>query len=133
LLGQKITKETEIKAIKFENISFLYQGQKEWVLKNYTRSFFPKKINHLLGKNGTGKSTILYLLLGVIKPQKGQVIIETATGDNYLLHQDINLQTWRENNVAYCSHDNLIAQGSTGQKQLANINNILTSKSAAQI
>jgi len=35
--------------------------------------------------------------------------------------------------VAYCSHNTLIEEGSTGQKQLANIANILTSKKDAQI
>jgi ABC-type cobalamin/Fe3+-siderophores transport system ATPase subunit len=35
--------------------------------------------------------------------------------------------------VAYCAHDTLIEEGSTGQKQLANINQTLTQKASAQI
>ncbi|CAG8627593.1 2782_t:CDS:10, partial [Ambispora gerdemannii] len=54
------------------------------------------KINYLRGKNGTGKSTIFYLLLGVLVPQSGQ-------------------------------------EGSTGQKQLANINSILEQKKPASL
>ncbi len=129
--GIKINKK--ITAVKFENISFRYAGQSEWILKDYNRSFNPAKINRLIGKNGTGKSTILCLLLGMLVPQKGQIIIQDDKGGNYNLHQDINLKHWREINVAYCSHNTLIEEGSTGQKQLANIANILTSKKDAQI
>jgi len=35
--------------------------------------------------------------------------------------------------VAYCAHDTLIEEGSTGQKQLANINQTLEQKKEAQI
>jgi len=45
----------------------------------------------LRGKNGTGKSTKFYLLLGVIKPQEGKIIIELENKQTYELHQDINL------------------------------------------
>ena len=35
--------------------------------------------------------------------------------------------------MAYCSHDNLVEKGSTGQKQLININQVLTQKQTARI
>ena len=35
--------------------------------------------------------------------------------------------------MAYCSHDNLVTKGSTGQKQLANIDKLFTQKKLAQI
>ncbi|MDR1670146.1 MAG: ABC transporter ATP-binding protein/permease [Spiroplasmataceae bacterium] len=123
-----------ITEIRMENISFRYEkNQEEWIIKNYSRTFTPEKINRLIGKNGTGKSTILYLLLGMIVPEKGQIIIEDKKGKHYDLNKDINLKNWREKNVAYCSHDTLIEEGSTGQKQLANIDNIVLTKKNAQI
>jgi len=61
-------------------------------LKNYNRTFSKGEINYLTGANGTGKSTILYLLLGMLVPQQGQVLIETESGATYNLHQDLNLQ-----------------------------------------
>ncbi|CAG8577771.1 7992_t:CDS:2, partial [Ambispora leptoticha] len=103
------------------------------VLKNYNRTFIPAKLNRLIGKNGAGKSTVLYLLLGMLVPQKGQIIITDDQGSKYSLHQDINLKYWRENNIAYCAHDTLIEEGSTGQKQLANINQTLEQKKGVQI
>jgi len=35
--------------------------------------------------------------------------------------------------VAYCAHDTLVSEGSTGQKQLANLEQLLTEKQTAQI
>ena len=90
-------------------------------------------MNRLTGKNGTGKSTILYLLLGMVTPQEGRIVIECQNGLNYELHKDINLKSWRENNVAYCSHGTLLEKGSTGQKQLTNIKQIFASKKDRQI
>lgn len=133
LRGRKLVKLSKITAIHFENVSFCYAGQTEPILKNYDRIFTPHQINYLLGANGTGKSTILYLLLGMLKPQDGQIILKTEKGESYNLHQEINLQYWREHNVAYCSHENLIEDGSTGQKQWTSINNIFMAKKMAQI
>ena len=129
----KLEQDIKIKSIIYENVSFRYQGQKEWVVKNYNRTFTSAKINRLTGKNGSGKSTILYLLLGMIIPQKGKIIIEDERGNTYNLNRDINLKHWRESNVAYCAHDTLIEEGSTGQKQLTNISQMLANKKDAQI
>ena len=60
-------------------------------------------------------------------------MVETATGKNYNLHQEINLQHWRENQVAFISHENLIETGSTGQKQWQNLETILAQKASAQV
>jgi ABC-type bacteriocin/lantibiotic exporter with double-glycine peptidase domain len=133
LKGIKLDPQLSIKTIKFENISFRYAGQKEWIISNYNHTFSPGQLNFLRGKNGTGKSTKLYLLLGVIRPQKGKVVIELENQQTYELHQDINLASWRANNMAYCAHETLVEEGSTGQKQLANINRALATKKDCQI
>ncbi|CAI2183225.1 155_t:CDS:2 [Funneliformis geosporum] len=86
----KLTKE--IKSITFENVSFKYQNNQEWVLRSHNETFQAKKINRLSGENGKGKSTILYLILGLIKPDSGQITITDIQGQNYNLPQDINLQ-----------------------------------------
>jgi len=90
--GKKLDPLVPITTITFHNVYFRYQGQSDWILKKYNRTFVPDKINRLIGKNGTGKSTIIYLLLGMLKPQQGRVIITDAQGNNYNLHQDINLK-----------------------------------------
>ena len=121
-----------MKSITFSDVSFFYSGKKK-AIENYSKTFSYGNINYLLGPNGTGKSTILYLILGLIVPSKGEIILETMEGKKYNIHKDINLCLWREKNIAYCSHDNLVEKGSTGQKQLENIKEILEKKKDCQI
>jgi ABC-type bacteriocin/lantibiotic exporter with double-glycine peptidase domain len=45
----------------------------------------------------------------------------------------LNLDHWRENNVAYCSHQTLFDEGSTGQKQIKNIETLFKRKKDAQV
>ena len=127
-----ILPKISIKAIAFEKVNFKYKNSQEWILKNYTHTFHKGKVNRLLGENGVGKSTILYLILGVLQPQQGKVLIICENDKIYNL-KEINLKHWRENNVAYAAHDNLIEKGSTGQRQLTNINKVLKTKQAAEI
>src|SRR6185503_399662 len=80
LSGVSLTKLTKIKAIHFQQVTFSYAKQTTPILKNYNRTFLSGDINYLEGANGTGKSTILYLLLGMLIPHQGQVLIETESG-----------------------------------------------------
>jgi len=132
LSGLKLEKE-KIKWIEFRNVYFRYQGETKWVLENCQAVFNANELNKLSGDNGTGKTTILYLLLGMIKPNSGQILIHCQNGEVYNLAKDINLQHWRENNTAYFSHDNLIEEGSTGQRQVKSINSTLLLKKRVQI
>jgi len=131
--GKKISKKLKIINVHFQNITFFYDNESKPILKNYNRVFSLGEINYLIGENGAGKSTIIYLLLGMILPQEGQVILEDEKGQKYNLHQDINLKYWRENNISYSSYDNLINQGSTGQKQWENFQQILKERKDSQI
>jgi energy-coupling factor transporter ATP-binding protein EcfA2 len=67
----------------------------------------------------------------VITPQKGEIIVETNKGKYFL--KDLDLKLWRKKNISYCSHQNLIEEGSTGQRQLKNIRKIFSQKKGSQI
>lgn len=45
------------------------------IVLNNTTVVFENKINFLLGKNGTGKTTFLNILAGIIKPDSGSITI----------------------------------------------------------
>ena len=60
--------------INIQNIKFAYS--KEVVLDGFSLQFDKGGIYGLLGKNGTGKSTLLYLMMGLLRPQKGDVTID---------------------------------------------------------
>ena len=130
LKGIKISTEIPIKKISFENVSFKYQEQKD--LMTFNQNFMVGEINYLTAPIGSGKTTKLYLLLGLLSPRSGKIIIYLQNGVNYNLQQ-LNLQHWREKQVAFISHENLIETGSTGQKQWQNLETILAQKASAQV
>ena len=59
--------------IEVSNISFKYAGQKDLVFDDFSLTLEQDNIYGLLGKNGTGKSTLLYLISGLLRPKKGSV------------------------------------------------------------
>ena len=61
--------------ISIQNIKFGYRSYQR-VLDDFSLDFGQSGIYGLLGKNGTGKSTLLYLMMGLLRPQKGDVTID---------------------------------------------------------
>lgn len=59
--------------IKIENLTFAYGKKKPNVIEDLSLTLHPGAIYGLLGKNGTGKSTLFYLLSGLLFPDGGKV------------------------------------------------------------
>lgn len=59
--------------LHIENIQFSYGRRAPHIFDNFSLRFEPGHIYGLLGKNGTGKSTLLYLISGLLHPQQGQI------------------------------------------------------------
>lgn len=62
--------------IDVKNLTFGYSGSKKQVFSQFNLQMQPGSVYGLLGKNGTGKSTLLYLLCGLLRPNSGQVTID---------------------------------------------------------
>ncbi len=60
--------------IELRNVSLRY-GSRE-ILKDVSLTIEDKKIKAILGPSGVGKSTIIKLMLGLIKPTSGQVLVD---------------------------------------------------------
>ena len=77
--------------IQVENISFSYPGSKHQVFTDFSLNIEGNKIYGLLGKNGTGKSTLLYLMSGLMRAGKGSISIDSINSQerNPLLLQEI--------------------------------------------
>lgn len=60
--------------ITAKNISFTYRKSKRAVLCDFSLSLEKGGVYGLLGKNGAGKSTFLYLMTGLLTPAAGQVM-----------------------------------------------------------
>lgn len=61
--------------ISIENVSFGYRPGR-FVLKDFSLQFGSGGVYGLLGRNGTGKSTLLYLLSGLLAPKQGLIEID---------------------------------------------------------
>lgn len=59
--------------IRVNDITFGYGRNGENVLQNFSLHLEKNKTYGLLGKNGTGKSTLLYLIAGLLTPKSGNV------------------------------------------------------------
>ena len=62
--------------IEAKEITFSYGRHCPNVLQDLSMQLEPGRIYGLLGKNGTGKSTLLYLIAGLLFPQKGTLTFE---------------------------------------------------------
>ena len=61
--------------ISIKNVTFGYDPRHK-VLQDFSLDFKEGGVYGLLGKNGTGKSTLLYLITGLLRPQNGSVEID---------------------------------------------------------
>ena len=61
--------------IDIKNVTFGYNKYCN-VLQDFSLQFEKGKVYGLLGKNGTGKSTLLYLIMGLLRPKQGEVRVE---------------------------------------------------------
>ena len=59
--------------IDVNKVSFSYGRKKSKVLDGFSMQLEKGAVYGLLGKNGTGKSTLLYLMAGLLRPQTGKV------------------------------------------------------------
>ena len=64
--------------IDVNKVSFSYGRKKSKVLDGFSMQLEKGAVYGLLGKNGTGKSTLLYLMAGLLRPQSGQVLYKGA-------------------------------------------------------
>jgi len=77
--------------ISFKNVKFCYSPQGPWVLDGLS-FVIPKGLRvGFVGKTGSGKSTCLDLLMGLLQPTEGQILIDGVP----LNHG--NLRAWQRN------------------------------------
>lgn len=62
--------------LSFSNVSFTYGRRGKEVLSGLSLDFEENGLYGILGKNGTGKSTMLYLAAGLLRPKGGNVTVE---------------------------------------------------------
>jgi ABC-type multidrug transport system fused ATPase/permease subunit len=86
-LKKSLPSPTFKKIIEFQNISFAYKGL-NFVLRDLSLKFKAENFYGIVGASGSGKSTVIDLLAGFFKPQKGKVLVD---GMNL---NDLDINSW---------------------------------------
>lgn len=92
----EINKTKFNKSIEFNNVSFSFKERSE-IYSNVNVKFDKNKIYGLKGNSGSGKSTFINLLTGLLKPSSGNILV-----DGLDINQ--NIHKW-QNNIAYVPQD----------------------------
>src|SRR5690554_653671 len=67
---------TPHKSIELKNVQFSYPGKAEPALRDLTMAIGVNKVIGLVGASGSGKSTAIDILLGLIQPEHGELLID---------------------------------------------------------
>ena len=59
------------RSISLQDVWFGYTGRE--ILRGFNLDLYPGEITALMGRNGAGKTTILKLIMGLLKPSRGRV------------------------------------------------------------
>ncbi|MEI6242730.1 MAG: LPS export ABC transporter ATP-binding protein [Chlamydiota bacterium] len=71
--------------LEVNNIQKSYGGKE--VLQDVSFAIFPGEIVGLLGPNGAGKTTAFYITIGLIRPDKGQIIFQGKDVSSKPIHK----------------------------------------------
>lgn len=66
--------------IRLENVTFGYPDANRKIFRNFTHDFRPGTSTAIMGETGAGKSTMMRLMLGLLKPESGNVIFYAEDG-----------------------------------------------------
>lgn len=99
--------------ITFEDLSFSYENRK--IFDNLNLDIKSGEKIALVGESDSGKSTLIKLLLGLLKVQKGKILI-----DEYELSK-VNLESYY-NNIAYIPQESSIFNGTLRENIVFNKN-----------
>ena len=121
------TNKEKLKSIKFQeikdnivlkNVNFNYKNTDKSSIKNINLTISSGDKVGIIGKSGSGKSTLLKIILGLLKPQKGNIIIDNKIIDtkdtiiwknlSYVPQDPYILDDTIKNNIAFGSSNEKI-------------------------
>ena len=76
------TETVKGKNIALSNVTFSYDGQRD-VLKNVDMTFPEKGMTAIVGESGCGKSTVVNMIVGALRPKEGQVSVDGKPLNDY--------------------------------------------------
>ena len=91
--------------IRVENLDYRYPDGKRMILKDLTFDFPPLSRTAIVGETGVGKSTLIRLMLALLKPVGGRVVL-------YDEAQEVSASAATRCNLVYVAQGNTLFSGS---------------------
>jgi ATP-binding cassette subfamily B protein len=114
----RISQLPENKTVRIEDVCFSYDGaERDYVLENLNLEIPQNKVTAIVGASGSGKTTIIKLLLGFYPPIKGKIMIDNTPID------EINPHLWRQKTGAvmqdgFIFSDTIAANIAVGEEEI---------------
>ncbi|MCL2521855.1 MAG: ABC transporter ATP-binding protein/permease [Erysipelotrichales bacterium] len=77
-----------IEKIEFRDVFFRYPNEDDWLIEDLSVTFTTEEKIGITGPHGSGKSTFIKLLCGLLQPEQGEILIN-----------DINIQDLNKNDL----------------------------------
>ena len=91
--------KNDVKVIEIKNLSFQYD--KKIIFKNLNLDINKGSVFGLLGKNGVGKSTLINILMGYLKPNEGKCLIFNEPSHNITAQTKEKIALLHEGFISY--------------------------------
>ena len=95
--SEKIINNNSIDSIEIQNLTFSYPGTEKKILNNVNLDLYKGDFVGIKGDSASGKSTLVDIILGLLKPSQGQVIINKKS--------DLKLFEINNENIGYVPQD----------------------------
>lgn len=97
--------------VRFTDVSFMYDDGEEEVLSVLNEDFTPGSMTAVLGETGAGKTTLIRLILALIRPTKGCVTMYDAV-------REVEVSPQTRGNLVYVPQGNTLFSGSIRENLL---------------
>ncbi|SDG51719.1 ATP-binding cassette, subfamily B [Facklamia miroungae] len=75
----------EIKTIEFRNVTYTYPNANYPIINNFNLKINPHEKLAIVGENGAGKTTLIKLMLGLLKPDQGEILINGINRNKFAI------------------------------------------------
>ena len=95
--------------VEIQDVQVAYSDDRRVVLQNVNLQADTGSLVALVGPSGEGKSTLMRLMLGLVRPEKGELYLVDETGAKYALGADTR------RSIAYVPQGNTVLSGSIAE------------------